>query len=204
MKLVVISPENEYAGEPRLLAALFAEGLERYHLRKPGWSSARLEAWLGELPEEYYSRIVLHQHHELVARFGLGGRHWRDEADAPMLPPDDLGFTSRACHSLGTLRKVLGHFDAVLAGAVFASISKPGHGPRMDLSVTELRILLTERTPAERRTAVFALGGVNVDKFPACAELGFDGVAVLGAVWNEADPLRAFRAMQQERLSHVG
>jgi thiamine monophosphate synthase len=42
------------------------------------------------------------------------------------------------------------------------------------------------------RTSVFAIGGVDGDGLERCRDLGFDGGALLGAVWNEADPVRAF------------
>src|SRR5580704_15973511 len=78
MKLVVISPEGDDPRETAVLGALLAAGLERYHVRKPHWPAAQLEAWLHTLPADWHSRLVLHQHHELVAKFGLLGRHWRD------------------------------------------------------------------------------------------------------------------------------
>jgi thiamine-phosphate pyrophosphorylase len=83
MRLVVISPEDRDGREIDVLGALLAAGLERYHVRKPRWSASELASWLGRLPDGWRPRIVLHQHHELVERFGLGGRHWRDAGDRP-------------------------------------------------------------------------------------------------------------------------
>jgi thiamine-phosphate pyrophosphorylase len=45
---------------------------------------------------------------------------------------------------------------------------------------------------------VFALGGVAVGKLARVRALGFDGAAVLGAVWQAADPVAAFEALQIE------
>ncbi len=63
MRLIVISPEGDDPREQRLLPALVAAGLERYHLRKPAWGAEQLAAWLTPLPAAVRARIVLHQHH---------------------------------------------------------------------------------------------------------------------------------------------
>jgi thiamine-phosphate pyrophosphorylase len=224
MKLVLISPEHDDPREIAVLGALLAAGLERYHVRKPHWPAAQLETWLRALPMEWRTRLVLHSHHELVAMLGLGGYHWRDEkggaahstslgprACRGACPQDALSalrstrstFTSRSCHDLATLRAALGHYDSVFFGPVFSSISKPGHGPRDNFSPTELSSLLNSRTPNERSTTVLALGGVTVAYLPQIRALGFDGVAVLGAVWQADDPVAAFCEIQDAICAHA-
>jgi len=211
MKLVVISPEQDDPRETAVLGALFASGLERYHVRKPHWPAAQLETWLRTLPEEWRPRLVLHQHHELVAKFNLGGCHWRDEkggARCPQRAESVLGtsrstFTSRSCHDLATLRAALGRYDSVFFGPVFPSFSKPGYGPSDNFSTSELSLLLSSRTANERHTAVLALGGVTAARLPQVRALGFDGVAVLGAAWQAADPVAAFCEIQDAIYAHA-
>jgi len=199
MKIVVISPEADEPRETAVMAGLFAAGLERYHVRKPGWSVARLEAWLRGLPADWRPRLVLHQHHDLSASLGLGGRHWRDEGSdgVPPAPRIEIGapgsgFTSRSCHDLPGLRAALGRYDSVFFSPVFPSISKPGYGPRIDFSPQELTSFLQHRTVAERRPSILALGGINAETAPQALDMGFDGVAVLGAIWQAHDPVRAY------------
>jgi thiamine-phosphate pyrophosphorylase len=211
MKLVVISPEQDDPRETAVLGALFASGLERYHVRKPHWPAAQLETWLRTLPEEWRPRLVLHQHHELVAKFNLGGRHWRDEkggAPCPQRAESVLGtsrstFTSRSCHDLATLRAALGRYDSVFFGPVFPSFSKPGYGPHDNFSTSELPTLLALRTSDERRTTLLALGGITAARLPQVRALGFDGVAVLGAVWQADDPVAAFCETQDAVYAHA-
>ncbi|HXC01738.1 MAG TPA: thiamine phosphate synthase [Opitutaceae bacterium] len=195
MKLVVISPEHDDPREIAVLGALFAAGLERYHVRKPHWLAAQLETWLRTLPAEWRSRLVLHSHHELVARLGLGGHHWRDDGSAPRTPSANNGFTSRSCHDLATLRTALGHYDSVFFGPVFPSISKPGRGLSDNFPPKELSLLLNSHTTNQRRTTVLALGGISAARLPQVHAFGFDGVAVLGAVWQADDPVAAFCEM---------
>lgn len=209
MKVVVISPEHADPREAVVLGDLFAAGLERYHVRKPTWSRTQLESWLRQLPVEWRSRLVLHQHHELAKTLGLGGLHWRDQGTAGIPPvwPESLTasapppphlFTSRSCHDLPTLRASLGRYDSVFFGPVFPSLSKPGYGPRDDLSFAELAACLSSRRAAERRTTVLALGGITAERIHEVRTLGFDGIAVIGAIWQAADPARAFAKLLSE------
>jgi thiamine-phosphate pyrophosphorylase len=191
-KPVLVSPEGEDPRELAVLHNLFATGLERYHLRKPGWSLLQVEAWLKQVPDAWRSRIVLHQHHQLVERFGLAGRHWKDDANAPAAPARGTGFTSRSCHDVATLRVSLGHYDAVFFSTLFPSLSKPGHAPKQDVSA-DLAALLRHRSDAQRRTEVIALGGIDATNTSHAHALGFDNIALLGAVWNSPNPISAYQ-----------
>jgi thiamine-phosphate pyrophosphorylase len=220
VKLIVISPEAEDIREQPMLVRFFAAGLMSYHLRKPTWTRARLAAWLGALPAGFHPRIVLHTHHDLADEFPLGGFHQRD-GDQPIchLLSDKWGLAevidkkeekpicnllsdkfsgrergllrSRAVHDLATLRDSLDEYDRVLVSPVFSSFSKPGYGPSDKLPEANLRATLALPHHAE----VIALGGIDVSRIATCRELGFDGVAVLGAVWKAADPVAAYSAI---------
>lgn len=203
MKLFVITPEVLDPREPAVLAALFAAGLERCHVRKPAATREELAAWLRAIPVEFRARLVLHQHHDLVAELALGGRHWRDDTNAPLVPSVVVGLASRSCHDVASLRASLGHYDSVFFGPVFASISKPGYAPGGNFSLEKISTALTARRAAERRTAVIALGGVTTENISRFYPLGFDGVAVLGAIWQSADPVRVFAQLQLSLARHA-
>ncbi len=204
MKLVVISPEADEPREHAVLAELFAAGLERYHVRKPHWSAAVVAAWLDAVPVQWRSRLILHQHHEQAAAFGCGGVHFKDSelgsnAARPAVAP--YLFTSRSCHDLASLDAALGCFDAVFFSPVFPSLSKPGYRPTVSLQTVAER--LSRRTNVERKTEVIALGGITPGNVRRCAKFGFDGAAVLGALWQSPEPLKVFDALQQSLSAHV-
>jgi thiamine-phosphate pyrophosphorylase len=196
VRLIVISPEAEDARERAVLVELVAVGLEHYHLRKPTWSREQLAAWLRALPESMHARIVLHSHHDLAADFALGGLHDRDQpaqhafhSYAGTRPPIHL--RSRAVHTLSALRDSLEDYDRLLLSPVFPSLSKPGYGPSADFSFADLQTVFA----LPRRAEIVALGGIDAARIPTCREVGFDAVAVLGAIWQSADPLRAFHQL---------
>ena len=190
MRIVVISPGFKDPREISCMKGFFAAGLKRYHVRKPTWSAPVLEAWLRSLPEEWRPKLILHQHHSLVETLRLGGRHYKDGDN----PPNARGL-SRSCHDLKTLRKHMGAYPQVLFGPVFPSLSKPGHGPAKHFPWGPLAALLRERT--YRGCRVLAVGGITAERLARCDELGFDGAAVLGAVWHEPDPVRAFAEVME-------
>ena len=214
MKLIVISPEAENAREHAVLAGFFAAGLTSYHLRKPSWSREQLAAWLGALPVEFHTRIVLHTHHDLVDEFTIGGVHEREAGRAgPLGPPCGLTADarptgapsgralprSRAVHDVETLRASMDTYDRLLVSPTFPSISKAGYEPSGKLPEAELRSALA----LPRRAEVIALGGIDASRVTTCRELGFDGVAVLGAVWQASDPLQAFNELQTSLHAHA-
>jgi thiamine-phosphate pyrophosphorylase len=222
VKIVVISPEGADEREAKVVTALFAGGLERYHVRKPAWSRDELASWIRSLPAETRGKLVLHHHHELVTTLRLGGCHLRDSKNfdgagdfsaEPTITSDGpdheaglpglTGFTSRSCHDLPTLRASLGRYDSVFFGPIFPSLSKPGYGPRPDFSSDELTWLLENRSISERRTSVLALGGITPGKVSRALALGFDGVAVLGAIWQASDPLQAWTELKLSLSCHV-
>jgi thiamine-phosphate pyrophosphorylase len=192
MKLVLISPPGEQGYEITTVQALLSAGLERYHLRKPGWDVSQVAAWLGALPTRWHGRIYLHSHHPLADCIRVGGIHFPDGGAEPSVAPPGCA-TSRSCHDVATVKAALGRYDSLLFGPVFPSLSKPGHGPAAESVLCELRDVLSARGTAEKRTKVFAIGGIAAQRLDACAAMGFDGAAILGAVWSAADPVAAFR-----------
>jgi thiamine-phosphate pyrophosphorylase len=98
-----------------------------------------------------------------------------------------------------TLRESLDAYDRLLVSPVFPSLSKPGYGPSEKLPAADLRAVLA----LPRRAEVIALGGIDASRIAASCELGFDGVAVLGAVWLATDPLGAFNEIQNAVHPHA-
>jgi len=197
VQLVLISPPHAQAGEALLATEMLAAGLARFHVRKPGWSRAELAAYLAEIPAQYHSQLVLHSHHALVGGLGLGGAHLTAAARAARELPELLpGQTlSTSFHTLDEVRRHRRHYDYVFLSPIFSSLSKENYPAAFDLSevAAALAKLRNRRAYAPQ---VFALGGVEGARLAEVQQAGFGGAAVLGAVWQNPDPVAAFRILQ--------
>lgn len=201
MITAVISPESEDPREVAVLGGLLERGLDRYHLRKPGWPDGRIAAWLGLLPAAWRRHVVLHQSWQLAVEYGCGGVHEKEGAEPARLPAGARLFSSRSCHSLASVASAQGRYDSVFLSPVFPSLSKPGY--RAAFSLDEASRLLGGRTPDQRRTQVVALGGITAENAGRAIAMGFDGVAAMGAVWQSADPVGAFVRVKEALIFHA-
>ena len=83
---LLITLPGFFEGETRICNALFAKGLERLHLRKPGATREQQAKWIEEIAPSCRRRIVLHDHHDLALKYGLGGIHLNSRnPDAPII-----------------------------------------------------------------------------------------------------------------------
>jgi thiamine-phosphate pyrophosphorylase len=115
---------------------------------------------------------------------------------------------------LRSLQEAVGKFDSIFYGPMFPSISKRGYGRPVRADEAELAEFLQTRGGAReakcngRRTEVIAIGGITAQRLERCDALGFDGAAVLGAIWAAADPVAAWQeiataAARLERAHHA-
>ena len=196
MKLIVVTTERFFNGEAEGVTALFEEGLERLHLRKPEASAVETAEWLTAIPLAFHNRIVLHDHFELINRFNLGGIHLNRRNPAPVGQPKSV---SRSCHSLAEIKEHPGA-DYYFLSPVFDSISKPGYQQGFELDG------VAEAFARKAVTAnVYALGGVTPERLRLIKHTGFAGAAILGALWgaypvdnNKEALIERFRAFKNK------
>lgn len=177
MKLIVITTPHFFEGESLMLSALFREGMEKLHLRKPRSDKEELRALLEALPPEYHSRIVVHDHFSLASEYQLAGIHLNSRNHT--IPEGFKGSVSRSCHSLQEVEDNR-QLDYVFLSPIFPSISKEGYGSNFSTEV--LRDAASQGIINEK---VVALGGLCEQTIPMIRDLGFGGMAILGALWGE-------------------
>jgi len=161
------------------------------HLRKPGQTVRRIADYLRQVPVSYHPRIMVHGHSGLLDHFDLMGVHFTEKERARNLQRlrqlrlDRPGcLLSSAFHRIADIPEYDGLLDYILLSPIFDSISKQGYRAAFDHA--ELRRFLSG-TPH----CVIALGGVDAKQAATAASLGFEGIAVLGAVWQAGSPERA-------------
>ncbi len=184
MKLVLISDPSPVAQESFIINSLFKAGLMHFNLRKPLSSRSEVEILMDGIEPRYYSRISIHQYHELAPIYGLKRIHYTEKARQEaaflkLLEQKEEGYVlSTSIHHLSTLGS-MGNFDSVFYGPVFNSLSKPGYKSRLDPS-----FFLDK---GEVRTEVIALGGISPVNLSKVCKMNFDGAAVLGTIWNDPE-----------------
>jgi len=74
-KIIVISSLKPITNEASIITALFNNGLELFHIRKPFNAIIETEKLIANIPKEFHNRIVIHQHYQLTNYFELKGIH---------------------------------------------------------------------------------------------------------------------------------
>ena len=191
----MISAPDFLPGEAEAVTALLEAGAWRVHVRKPAAGSDSIARLLEEFPQCYRSRLSLHDHHELAARFGVGGVHLNSRN--PSVPDGFGGMVSRSCHSIAELSQYSSVCDYMFLSPIFDSISKSGYVSRFSLEEIRRRIVAGSDVATARMDVmssdgncrsvdwgrVFALGGVCPDNVRLLEDVGFGGAAVLGYLW---------------------
>jgi len=98
-----------------------------------------------------------------------------------------------SAHSFEELEKI--KTDICFLSPIFDSISKFGYKAKYNRD--ELKEGIAAWKNLKRSQKLFALGGVSAENIAELAELGFDGAAVLGAVWHNPDPVEALLEILQ-------
>lgn len=190
--IVLIAPEKDIPNEIEILHQLFQEGLEYYHLRKPDKNYQEHCEYLQQIDVKYHNKIVVHYFHELINEFDLKGIHFQEQKRRDCLDTPSDYFTkfdnmfgktiSSSFHEPEELESCSFEFDYHLLSPVFSSISKQGYqGRGFDVNPIDKTII--------------GMGGVTTENLDDFNRLGFQGVGVLGGIWNSDEPVNEFVKM---------
>ncbi|MDA8715333.1 thiamine phosphate synthase [Flavobacteriales bacterium] len=202
MNIVVFSSANKLNSEIPHVIKMFEHGLSCFHLRKPMARFKELENYIQAIPDEYKNRIIVHSHHELANIYGLKGiHHSRLHRKKGISKKLRIAFNrlvrkkmkfTKSCHSLKSVNKEDGKYDYVFLSPVFDSISKNYHKRKFPTRDIEKTIKSTPQT-------IYALGGINPNNIEQAYRMGFDGIAVLGYIWeSSANPVEGFLEIQKK------
>ena len=122
MKLILLTCPEFFVEEDKILTTLFEEGLDILHLRKPNSEPVFCERLLSLMPEQYRSKIVVHDHFYLRDEFGLLGIHLSKRH--PQAPASYKGPITRTCYDLQSVVEQKPLSEYVLLRNIFDSISE--------------------------------------------------------------------------------
>lgn len=177
MKLIVMTLPTFFVEEDKILTSLFEEGLECLHLFKPATEPVYSERLLTLMPEDYYNKIVVHEHFYLREEYRLRGIHL-EQPDAPQ-PYGYRGHVSRTCTTLEQLRLWKKPSSYIFLKSIYDSHSNP-----TDKQSFTYELLKAASKQGLIDKHVYALGGVSLANVQQLADLGFGGVVVCGDLWN--------------------
>ena len=177
MKLIVVTTPTFFVEEDQILTALFEEGLDILHLRKPETPAMYSERLLTLIPQKYHKRIVTHEHFYLQEEFGLMGIHLNRRN--PSEPHDYSGHISCTCRTLSELNSKKHFYDYLFLSPVFDSVSSPRPA---SFTTEELRQGSHDKLIDNK---IMALGGVRWENIPLVRDLGFGGAVIMGDLWSK-------------------
>lgn len=177
--LILITSPEDFADEHVLLEAMFQRGLSRLHIRKPRKDSRALERWIMELDASLRPMMVVHGHPDLLHAFGLSGFHGPEG-------------TSASFHSFAEIDNLAQEYEYGFLSPIFDSLSKPDYSAAFTAQQIQMGLAHWKSRADRKVKRIFALGGIDAEHLPQIHQWGFAGAGILGAIWNAADPLRAW------------
>lgn len=193
--LIVISSDSFLSNETQKIVSLFEAGLETFHLRKTRATALEYRKILEEIPEKFHRRIVLHDFHNLVENMEVKGVHLKERKRCELEEKKSLvaqclvwqnkGLSvSTSYHNTEVLEQEQAPFDYAFLSPVFDSISKKEYKQKkFQLPSISFPIV--------------ALGGLAISNIPTAFAWGYNGVALLGIVWNAENCAEAFARIKQ-------
>jgi thiamine-phosphate pyrophosphorylase len=176
--IIIISNPEPVTDESTIINDLFDAGMELFHLRKPEITKEKLKTLLLKIGAEHYSKIALHQHHELAEEFGIKRLHYTEKIRMELKEfKKENCVLSTSVHSMKDYKSLSPDFEYAFFGPVFNSISK--------INYTSVIADGFKLSQYKTSTKIIALGGIDEENVDKSFEMGFDGVAVLGAIWQE-------------------
>jgi len=198
----ILEIQQESTFDLEVLNNLFAADLNLVYLRTTPVNDFNWERIIAKINPAFKKRIVIPTSASKFVQESELIWHWKEAErkghQPDMLPSDKIYSTS--VHHLPDIIDLPACFRYVFYSPVFPSISKPGYNPQIDL-VTLQQNLKALREKKAALPQIIALGGIQAVNVKKVKDAGFDGVALMGALWQSADPVQAFKEIKNALIS---
>lgn len=177
MELIVIAHPKILKDEALLVNQLFDAGLPVFHLRKPEADEAAHRKFMDGILPQYHNRVALHHFHALANDYSIKRLHHTENFRKNSTVGDfSESYTfSTSIHQLAEINQI-GQYHYSFFGPVFNSLSKPGY-----VGIAYPGFSLNTHAS----TKLIALGGIDLSNIAQVKAMNFDGIALLGSIWNE-------------------
>lgn len=185
--ILVITPEINVFNETEQINHMFQEGLDLLHIRKPHIIQKDMDAFIRKINSSFHSRLVLHNHYDLGKEYGISRFHFReqDRKEGQYKPFTEKNMISTSIHHMTTYNSLEKEWEYAFISPFFPSISKKGYGKNS----TVMDDMKYKNNPDVK---LIALGGIDAENIRKVFDIGADGAALLGSVWENDEPLKVF------------
>jgi thiamine-phosphate pyrophosphorylase len=200
MHTIIYTPANNLENEVEIITQLLDNGADYLYIYKPELDDYSLVDFVETIPEKYWKQCISTSL-IITKEFNLGGYHFtRDIVQKNELYNEKIlawlketnKISSVTAHNIDELKKYTVNFNHVVVSPLFPSISKENYS--YDWNYEELQSTVSGRLLTVD-CKLFAVGGVDETKIPIVKNLNFDGIGLLGALWN--NPENAVNNFQQ-------
>lgn len=139
-----------------------------------------MRQYIKSIDTGFYDKISLHSHHDLVDELGLGGKHFKSDQEVNAVKE----MASKSFHSLQDIKQETAELSYSFLSPVFDSLSKPNYYSTFDHTALKSFVKTFTQYP------LYALGGITTSNVNKAKDMGFAGVALLGAIWQEANSIK--------------
>jgi len=189
--IIVISPEELVQNETEIINQLFQEGLDLLHIRKPFINQNEMKDFIQKIDSKFHSQLVLHSHYDLAENFNILRFHFREiDRKNGLYQSFTDKKKSTSVHDIETFNELNDEWEYAFISPVFPSISKKGYGENSN-------ILDDIKKRDHKNVQLIVLGGINENNIHQFFDNKVDGVALLGAIWENTEPLNVFRKCRQ-------
>ncbi len=178
MQPIILSHPISLPNEIQIIHELLSDGLELLHIRKPDYSENDFRSLIENIKPGFHKRLVLHQFHSMAEEFGIHRLHFTTQKRERTTDWNQYSefLLSTSVHSIEEFNDLPNCFEYAFLSPVFLSISKVGY-------VSEKNLFAEVKKRTNFHTKLIALGGITFENGQLPIENGFDGVAMLGAIW---------------------
>ncbi|KQT24698.1 thiamine phosphate pyrophosphorylase [Chryseobacterium sp. Leaf405] len=193
--IIVITPEKIIEKETEVINELFQEGLDLLHIRKPFINSEEMTDFIQKIDLKFHAQLVLHSNYNVAENFKISRLHFKEIDRQNDLYKAFINKTiSTSVHNIETFNELGEEWEYSFIGPVFPSISKKGYGKNST-------ILNDIKKRTHSNVKLVALGGINEKNINKTFESKIDGTALLGAIWQNDEPVNVFRKCRENVLS---
>lgn len=190
MQIILYTAPVDIENEIEIIQNTLDAGVDYLYIRKPELDDFSLVDFVEKIPEKYWNKCISSSL-IITKEFNLGGYHFtRDIIEKNEKYNDKvlewLHTNNKICsvsaHNENEILTYSNKFNHVIVSPIFKSISKQNYS--YEWNFDELKQNIATIKMRKNNIQLFAVGGIDINNITLVKQLGFNGVGLLGAIWN--------------------